>query len=163
MIPPLWSGYNGKNYTLALKFQCYRATLFTLVVKFYIQETLLFRQGEFSLFLFLLELKNMLSIERLCCYVDGSYAKWFKCWGISIMIYKFCSLAACSTYTLWYYPGYFEVENHNIISASCSVHKLSSPRFSCSVSFMHSSPSIVIVYSGHLHSLISICLRLSPG
>lgn len=37
-------------------------------------------EGNLDLFQFLLELKARLSIERLCCYVDGSYARRFKRW-----------------------------------------------------------------------------------
>lgn len=51
-----------------------------LVAKFYIYKTTVFNLGDPDLIQFILELKNSLSIERLCCYSERAYAKRFKKW-----------------------------------------------------------------------------------
>lgn len=51
-----------------------------LCAQFYIYKTTVFHQGEPDLLQFLLELKNRLSVERLCCFADHSYNKKFQKW-----------------------------------------------------------------------------------
>lgn len=51
-----------------------------LVAKFYIYKVTVFSLGELDLMQFLLELKNCLSIERLCCFTEAAYSKRFKKW-----------------------------------------------------------------------------------
>lgn len=48
----------------------------------FIYKTTVFLQGEPDLLQFLLELKNRLSVERLCCFADHSYDKRFKKWQL---------------------------------------------------------------------------------
>lgn len=58
-------------------------SLFNFVVlcaKFYIYKLTTFSLGDPALLQFLLELKNRLSVERLCCFADGSFSKRFKKW-----------------------------------------------------------------------------------
>lgn len=51
-----------------------------LCAKFYVYKTSVFSQTDPDLFQFLLELKNRLSVERLCCYADHSFARRFESW-----------------------------------------------------------------------------------
>lgn len=53
-----------------------------LVAKFYIYKISVFKLGDPDLMQFILELKNRLSIERLCCYAEASYSKRFKKWEL---------------------------------------------------------------------------------
>lgn len=53
-----------------------------LLAKFYIYKTTVFKLGDPDLMQFILELKNRLSIERLCCYSEASYSRRFKKWEI---------------------------------------------------------------------------------
>lgn len=46
--------------------------------KFYICKTTVFKLSESDLLAFLLELKNRVSVERLCCHTDLSYWKRFR-------------------------------------------------------------------------------------
>lgn len=51
-----------------------------LLAKFYLYKTTVFNLGEPNFMQFLLELKNRLSIERLCCFAEASYAGRFRSW-----------------------------------------------------------------------------------
>lgn len=48
--------------------------------KFFIYKNTIFGQGEYDFLQFLLELKNRMAIERLCCFSDNSYHRRFKKW-----------------------------------------------------------------------------------
>lgn len=52
----------------------------TLCAKFYIYKITTFSLGEPNLLQFILELKNRMSVERLCCFADHSFNKRFKKW-----------------------------------------------------------------------------------
>lgn len=53
-----------------------------LCAKFYIYKMTTFNLGEPDLLQFILELKNRLSVERLCCFEDYSFNKRFKKWEV---------------------------------------------------------------------------------
>lgn len=67
-------GITGKDYDVSLE------NYFLLIGKFYVYKTVTFGDGQLDLSQFLVELKNRLMFEHLCCYADQSYHHRFKKW-----------------------------------------------------------------------------------
>lgn len=58
----------------------HRLNFLLLLGKFYVYKQKLFHDGVLDTYAFLVELKHVLTIERLSCMEEGTYRKKFRVW-----------------------------------------------------------------------------------